>query len=237
MLAKPLNPMVLLIIIPMKNGYFIGNINPTVSDKPILTQAGFKWKCASHPVPVTAGLWFRPKDSQGCPGADLCGRCHPSKWYLDSTLKFNGCYSNTMGLNESTIWTIFIDFKRVTQLISARKPACHPLTEVPTLNCNSYSMIILIKPYETTYGRLNMYEILKPLTTMDFGHCSSPKRPNFFSKSAASVSMTCSDLAVEGRGFLDVHPMHPRQDRKWAIRLFKHAVPSGNDSHSYWKWP
>ena len=31
----PLNPMVLLIIIPMKNGYFIGNINPTFSDKPI----------------------------------------------------------------------------------------------------------------------------------------------------------------------------------------------------------
>ena len=31
----PLNPMVLLITIPMKNGYFIGNINPTFSDKPI----------------------------------------------------------------------------------------------------------------------------------------------------------------------------------------------------------
>ena len=31
----PLNPMVLLIIIPMKNGYFIGKINPTFSDKPI----------------------------------------------------------------------------------------------------------------------------------------------------------------------------------------------------------
>ena len=31
----PLHPMVLLIIIPMKNGYFIGNINPTFSDKAI----------------------------------------------------------------------------------------------------------------------------------------------------------------------------------------------------------
>ena len=31
----PNDPMVLLIIIPMKNGYFIGNINPTFSDKPI----------------------------------------------------------------------------------------------------------------------------------------------------------------------------------------------------------
>ena len=29
--SVPLNPMVLLIIIPMKNGYFIGNINPTFS--------------------------------------------------------------------------------------------------------------------------------------------------------------------------------------------------------------
>ena len=33
------NPMVLLIIIPMKNGYFIGNINPTFSDKPIFCHA------------------------------------------------------------------------------------------------------------------------------------------------------------------------------------------------------
>ena len=32
--SVPLNPMVLLIIIPMKNGYFIGNISPTFSDKP-----------------------------------------------------------------------------------------------------------------------------------------------------------------------------------------------------------
>ena len=33
MLCTPLYPMVLLIIIPMKNGYFIGKINPTFSDK------------------------------------------------------------------------------------------------------------------------------------------------------------------------------------------------------------
>ena len=38
--SVPLNPMVLLIIIPMKNGYFIGNINPTFSDKPILDHFG-----------------------------------------------------------------------------------------------------------------------------------------------------------------------------------------------------
>ena len=35
MSCTPLYPMVLLIIIPMKNGYFIGNINPTFSDKHI----------------------------------------------------------------------------------------------------------------------------------------------------------------------------------------------------------
>ena len=34
MLCTPVNPMVLLIIIPFLNGYFIGNINPTCSDKP-----------------------------------------------------------------------------------------------------------------------------------------------------------------------------------------------------------
>ena len=33
--SVPLNPMDLLIIIPMKNGYFIGGINPTFSDKPM----------------------------------------------------------------------------------------------------------------------------------------------------------------------------------------------------------
>ena len=32
--SVPLNPMVLLILIPIKNGYFIGNINPTFSDNP-----------------------------------------------------------------------------------------------------------------------------------------------------------------------------------------------------------
>ena len=32
--SVPLNPMVLLILIPMKNCYFIGKINPTFSDKP-----------------------------------------------------------------------------------------------------------------------------------------------------------------------------------------------------------
>ena len=33
--SVPLKPMVLLIIIPFLNGYFIGNTNPTFSDKAI----------------------------------------------------------------------------------------------------------------------------------------------------------------------------------------------------------
>ena len=42
--SVPLNPMVFMIIIPMKNGYFIGNINPTFSDKPnscMLSEGAF----------------------------------------------------------------------------------------------------------------------------------------------------------------------------------------------------
>ena len=35
MVSTPINPMVFMIIIPFLNGYFIGNINPTFSDKPI----------------------------------------------------------------------------------------------------------------------------------------------------------------------------------------------------------
>ena len=40
----PLYPMVLLIIIPFLNGYFIGNINPTFSDKPIFSLFHFRWR-------------------------------------------------------------------------------------------------------------------------------------------------------------------------------------------------
>ena len=44
----PLNPMVLLIIIPMKNGYFIGKINPTFSDKPICWCKQTPLSCQCH---------------------------------------------------------------------------------------------------------------------------------------------------------------------------------------------
>ena len=49
--SVPLNPMVLLIIIPMKNGYFIGKINPTFSDKPTWYFPDFPGaNCASQPL-------------------------------------------------------------------------------------------------------------------------------------------------------------------------------------------
>ena len=46
--SVPLNPMVLLIIIPMKNGYFIGNMYTLFSDKPIwlkILHHGFRPIC------------------------------------------------------------------------------------------------------------------------------------------------------------------------------------------------
>ena len=39
MLCTPFYPMVLLIIIPFLNGYFIGKINPTFSDKPMYSDS------------------------------------------------------------------------------------------------------------------------------------------------------------------------------------------------------
>ena len=47
--AKPLNLMVLLIIIPMKNGYFIGKMNPTFSDKPIYLRMRYHKITPKHP--------------------------------------------------------------------------------------------------------------------------------------------------------------------------------------------
>ena len=49
--------MVLLIIIPFLNGYFIGNINPTFSDIPLFVNDmiyafGFSWSCKPrNPAP------------------------------------------------------------------------------------------------------------------------------------------------------------------------------------------
>ena len=65
----PLHPMVLLIIIPFLNGYFIGNINPTFSDKPIYV-----------PMLLRLFLAFRaPKPSQNRQKTNLW-------WLLEFTL-------------------------------------------------------------------------------------------------------------------------------------------------------
>ena len=64
MLCTPLYPMVLLIIIPMNNGYFIGKINPTFSDKAISSPSPF----------FGTTSWEFPKVKPGCPAGPLtCG--------------------------------------------------------------------------------------------------------------------------------------------------------------------
>ena len=46
--------MVLLIIIPFLNGYFIGNINPTFSDKPIFDHPFIAYWGSSYSEPATS---------------------------------------------------------------------------------------------------------------------------------------------------------------------------------------
>ena len=75
-----LNLMVLLIIIPFLNGYFIGNINPTFSDKPILAYC-------LHLVPEnTQDLWrshwgMHKRDAEGwhCPLPVYHQNCHVNR--------------------------------------------------------------------------------------------------------------------------------------------------------------
>ena len=57
----PLNPMVLLIIIPMKNGYFNGNINPTFSDKPTWLDMAWRLDMPRDCLlvePASGGQWL-----------------------------------------------------------------------------------------------------------------------------------------------------------------------------------
>ena len=56
MLCTPLYPMVLLIIIPMKNGYFIGNINPTCSDK-LISEVGESSYLSIAKKPSLTAYW------------------------------------------------------------------------------------------------------------------------------------------------------------------------------------
>ena len=63
--CTPLYPMVLLIIIPFLNGYFIGNINPTFSDIPICF-------CKTHSKPGIAKSKLSSKSGRfGVPRRDM----------------------------------------------------------------------------------------------------------------------------------------------------------------------
>ena len=66
--SVPLNPMVLLIIIPMKNGHFIGNINPTFSDKP-MSRNPTKFVKKQHNATRHEGVDLQT--SGGLPGAAM----------------------------------------------------------------------------------------------------------------------------------------------------------------------
>ena len=62
--SVPLNPMVLLIIIPFLNGYFIGNINPIFSDKPICFPYGDAKKSeAARFGTLFSSMFFRTSSS------------------------------------------------------------------------------------------------------------------------------------------------------------------------------
>ena len=60
--SVPLNPMVFMIIIPFLNGYFIGNINPTFSDKPRWCSALAGQTYVSNLFSLPA-LWTRRQSS------------------------------------------------------------------------------------------------------------------------------------------------------------------------------
>ena len=70
----PLNPMVLLIIIPFLNGYFIGKINPTFSHKPIyfisprLPQASSTSPAVASAVVSAAAVASAEADGGGADG-------------------------------------------------------------------------------------------------------------------------------------------------------------------------
>ena len=59
--------MVLLIIIPFLNGYFIGNINPTFSDKPFLLQMGRAAKISYPLVNIQKAIENGPVEIVDCP--------------------------------------------------------------------------------------------------------------------------------------------------------------------------
>ena len=83
-IVYPIYPMVLLIIIPIFNGYFIGNINPTCSDKawPELHWIGTPW-VAVPAVPLLAHFSRNHQASMTNAGTCIAGygRTHRSRCY------------------------------------------------------------------------------------------------------------------------------------------------------------
>ena len=73
--SVPLNPMVLLIIIPMKNSYFIGNINPTFSDKPICFPKIWWWQSYETNRKKIQRIFCWSQWSQDAGGTTSGGEC------------------------------------------------------------------------------------------------------------------------------------------------------------------
>ena len=81
----PLNPMVLLIIIPMKNGYFIANINPTFSDKPIFPIETAKcWG-----FPIFSGGTEPPLFNMCIPELSVTIHWNPSNMLINYIILYN----------------------------------------------------------------------------------------------------------------------------------------------------
>ena len=77
--SVPLNPMVLLIIIPFLNGYFIGNINPTFSGpNPFVNQEMLK---EIEPIARCWEIWSGQKDCPCSPILNEFCKCRCRKKY------------------------------------------------------------------------------------------------------------------------------------------------------------
>ena len=95
MLCTPFYPMVLLIIIPFLNGYFIGNINPTFSDKPICPIPKVNAWIFSRDLGPAIDLAGQKKTGLPRARGPTVGRFTHEKWWI------NGCWiGKTWSLNQ-----------------------------------------------------------------------------------------------------------------------------------------
>ena len=94
--CTPLYPMVLLIIIPFLNGYIIGKINPTFSDKPIYLT---NFQSTNFQSPPSMRFSFRDYDTTKIPWLWFHRltqhfQTNPYEWY-----DMNGIFSWTIGMS------------------------------------------------------------------------------------------------------------------------------------------